>query len=207
MRLGVKPHVFLARLLVAFAATYFLWIPVAPFYTRALAALTRVTLNATEVLTGQPKSIVMMRQTSEGRPAIYYAHGRFAQVESGIPAEWVQANLVLLIPLMLAVPAVSYRQRFTRLAVAVLATIVLQVLDVMVTIKALYASFPPAGYGSFARRVYQFADAFAQSFDTQLFPFLVWAGVHFNQLLGRTPAPPEIVNEDKKKSRSAAKKR
>jgi|GEM_PF-1891318 len=185
MRLGIKPQVFLARLLAAFAVTYVLWIPIAPLYTQVLTVLTRVTLNATEAVSGQPRTIMLVRETAEGRPAIYYRHARFAQLESGIPAEWVQANLVLLIPLMLAVPAVSYGQRYKRLGLALLITILLQVGDVIVTVKAFYASFPPTGYGSLSRRLYQFGDAFVQAFDTQLFPFAVWAGIHFRQLLGR----------------------
>ena len=36
----------------------------------------------------------------------------------GIPAEWVMANLVLLIPLMLATPAPNWRLRVGRLALA-----------------------------------------------------------------------------------------
>ncbi len=188
MRLGVKPQVFLVRLLAAFAVTYVLWIPIAPAYTHLLTLLTRLTLNATEVISGQPQTIMLVRESAEGRPAIYYRHPRFAPLESGIPPEWVQANLVLLIPLMLAVPAVSYGQRFKRLGWALLITLLLQVFDVIVTVKSFYASFPPAGYGALSRRLYQFGDAFVQAFDTQLFPFAVWAGIHFRQLLGRDPS-------------------
>jgi len=187
MRLGVKPHIFFLRLLAAFVVTLVVWMPVAPHYTGMLAAVTRVALNLTERVSGQAPSQMFVRETAEGRPAIYYRHGRLPQLESGIPAEWVQANIVLLIPLMMAVPAVSWSQRFKRLGLALLLAVGLQVLDVIVTVKALYASYPPAGFGNLSRRVYQFGDAFAQAFDTQLFPFAIWAGIHFRQLLGRPP--------------------
>lgn len=191
MRLGVKPHIFLARLLLAFAVVYFLWIPIAPGYTGVLAGITRVALNTTEALSGSARTTMYVREAADGKPAIYYQHGRFPQLESGIAAEWVQANIVLLIPLMLAVPAATYGQRGKRLALAVVLAVLLQVLDVMVTVKAFYASYPPTGYGSLARRFYQFGDAFAQAFDTQLFPFVIWAGIHFRQLLGQQqPASP-----------------
>jgi len=205
MRLGIKPQVFLARLLLAFAATYALWIPIAPTYTQVLATLTRATVNLSEVVSGErSRTVMFVRETDSGQSAIYYRHGRFPQLESGIAAEWVQANLVLLIPLMLAVPAATYGLRIRRLAIALLLAIVLQVLDITVTVKAFYASYPPAGYGVLSRRLYQFGDAFVQAFDTQLFPFVIWAGIHFRQLLGQTherreTAPPRRSNKRPRK--------
>jgi hypothetical protein len=192
MRLGVNPFVFLGRLLVCFFLTYLLWIPIAPAYTQVLAAATRGFLHVTESIADPHGQVTQMevRQTKEDRPAIFFMHRVFPDVQSGIPAEWVQANLVLLIPLMLATPARSYGQRFGRLGVALAIALVLQVLDIAVTVKSTYASYPPTGYGELSRWLYQFGDAFSQSMDTQLFPFAIWAGIHFNQLLGRTPQTP-----------------
>lgn len=192
MRLGVRPGIFLLRLLLFFFATYVLWKPVAPSYTYVLATLTRGFLHLTERVADPhgPVTVMEVRETSEGRPAIFFAHRVFPEVQSGIPSEWVQANLVLLIPLMLATPAATIRQRLGRLALALALALALQVLDLSVTVKALYASYPPTGYGSLARWWYQFGDTFAQSMDTQLFPFAIWAGIHFRQLLGRAQPPP-----------------
>lgn len=185
MRLGIKPAVFLLRLLVVFFLTYLLWTPLAPAYTQLLAVLTRGFLHLTEI-SSDPNwhhvTQVWVRGTD-----IFYAHRLLAMQPQGIPAEWVQANLVLLIPLMLATPARSYAQRFGRLGLALAIALVLQVLDIAVTVKSFYAS-QVGGYSDFARWLYQFGDAFAQSMDTQLFPFAIWAGIHFNQLLGRAPS-------------------
>ena len=198
MRLGVKPVVFFARLLVYFFLTYLLWIqpwiPVASGYTYLLTTVTRGFLHVTESI-GDPHGQVTqmeVRLTQDDRPAIFFRHRVFPDVQSGIPAEWVQANLVLLIPLMLATPARSYAQRFGRLGLALAIALLLQVLDIAVTVKSTYASYPPTGYGGLARWLYQFGDAFSQAMDTQLFPFAIWAGIHFNQLLGRTPSEPPI---------------
>ena len=203
MRLGVRPIVFLGRLLLFFLLTYVLWRPLEPAYTRLLATLTGGFLHLTEISSDPNFNQVTdmrVRETAEGREAIFYQHRRFPAVQSGIPAEWVQANLVLLIPLMLATPSRTYQQKFGRLALALVIAIALQVLDIAVTVKALYASQIP-GYGGFARRLYQFGDAFAESMDTQLFPFAIWAGIHFNQLLGRgsprpAPASPAMVQRE-----------
>ncbi len=200
MRLGVKPAVFLARLLVFFFATYVLWKPVAPLYTHLLATLTRGFLHLTELST-DPRlhqvTEMSVRETKEGRPAIFFQHRLAPSAQSGIPAEWVQANLVLLIPLMLATPARTYGQRFGRLGLALGVALALQVLDISVTVKSLYAHDEVVGqaYGDLARWLYQFGDAFTQAMDTQLFPFTIWAGIHFNQLLGRDQAarvPPPV---------------
>jgi hypothetical protein len=167
--------------------TYFLWRPVEPAYTQLLATLTSGFLHLTEI-SSDPKfnqvTDMHVRETSDDRQAIFYQHRRFPAVQSGIPAEWVQANLVLLIPLMLATPARTYQQKVWRLLLALGIAVTLQVLDIAVTVKALYASEIP-GYGSFARWLYGFGNSFVQGMDTQLFPFAIWAGIDFNQLLGR----------------------
>ena len=214
MRLGVKPLTFLVRLLVFFGLTYVLWIPVAPGYTYVLASLTRGFLHVTESLADAHGQVTEMevRQTKENRPAIFFAHRLYPQVvQSGIPAEWVQANLVLLIPLMLAVPARSWVQRFGRLGAALGIALALQVLDIAVTVKAMYASFEPLGYGAVSSWLYQFADAFTQSMDTQLFPFAIWAGIHFKQLMGwdlapatpAQPVPSSRVEQQSRKKKAA----
>jgi hypothetical protein len=153
MRLGIKPAVFLGRLLALLLLTYFLWRPVEPAYTQLLATLTSEFLHLTE-MSSDPNfnqvTDMRVRETSDDRSAIFYQHRRFPAVQSGIPAEWVQANLVLLIPLMLATPARTYQQKLWRLALGLGIAVTLQVLDIAVTVKALYASEIP-GYGPFAR--------------------------------------------------------
>jgi hypothetical protein len=185
MRLGIRPAVFLLRLLVVFFLTYLAWTPLAPVYTQLLAVLTRSFLHLTEI-SSDPNWHQVTQVWVKGTD-IFYAHRLLAMEPQGIPAEWVQANLVLLIPLMLATPARSYRQRFGRLALALAIALALQVLDISITVKSFYAS-QVGGYSDFARRLYQFGDAFAQSMDTQLFPFAIWAGIHLNQLLSRAPS-------------------
>ena len=185
MRLGISPAVFLLRLLVVFFLTYLLWTPFAPAYTQLLATLTKGLLHLTEI-SSDPNWHQVTQVWVKGT-AIFYKHRLLAMEPQGIPAEWVQANLVLLIPLMLATPARSYRQRFGRLGLALAIALALQVLDIGITVKSFYAS-QVGGYSEFARRLYQFGDAFAQSMDTQLFPFAIWAGIHLNQLLGRAPS-------------------
>jgi hypothetical protein len=181
MLLGVRPLNFLLRLLVLFFLTYFAWRPIEPVYTEFMATLTRSFLHATEG--SPPVTVMQVRETKDGRPAIFYRHRQFPMVQSGIPAEWVQANMVLLIPLMLATPAPSIRARLGRFGLALGIAVILQVLDISVTVKSLYASNLP-GYGGTARWLYQFGDAFVQAMDTQLFPFAIWAGIHFRQLVG-----------------------
>jgi hypothetical protein len=185
MRLGIKPAAFLLRLLVVFFLAYLLWTPFAPAYTRLLATLTKGFLHLTEI-SSDPNWHQVTQIWVRGTD-IFYKHRLLAMEPQGIPAEWVQANLVLLIPLMLATPARSYRQRFGRLGLALAIALALQVLDISITVKSFYAS-QVGGYSDFARRLYQFGDAFTQSMDTQLFPFAIWAGIHFNQLLGRAPS-------------------
>jgi hypothetical protein len=124
--------------------------------------------------------------------AIFYYHRNFKSFDppvppQHIPAEWVMANLVLLIPLMLATPAPSWRLRFWRLAIAVAVAVVLQVIDVIVGIKAFYATTFRGYWSPWLASIYQFLDVFFQSWDTQLFPFAIWAGVHFRWLMELRP--------------------
>jgi len=193
MRLGIRPAVFFVRLLVVFALTYVLWTPLAPAYTQLLAALTQGFLHLTEM--SRDPNLHQVTQMWVRGTAIFYVHRLFPSVHpSGIPAEWVQANLVLLIPLMLATPARSYGQRFFRLGLALAIALALQVLDIAVTVKSFYASelgpYSEHYYSDTARWFYQFGDAFTQAMDTQLFPFAIWAGIHLKQLLAPARSAP-----------------
>jgi hypothetical protein len=192
MRLGISPLAFLARLLVILPIIYFLWTPVAPYYTRLLATLTEGFLHLTESSSDPNLHHVTVMQVQN--TDIFFQHRLFPQVHpSAIEGDWVQANLVLLIPFMLATPAPTYRKRFTRLALALLLALALQVLDLAVTVKAFYAhrlgTYSAYYYSGAARTLYGFGYAFTYAMDNQLFPFAIWAGIHFNQLLGRQSRP------------------
>ena len=176
-----------------------MWKPIAPAYTELLLRAARVGVWASELLS-EPSwrgTTLVARGTR-----IFFYQPNFAAFRppippQGIPAEWVMANLVLLVPLMLATPAPSWRARFARLAIALAIALLLQVVDIIVTIKAFYAGTFGGQWSLWETRLYQFLDAFVQSFDTQLFPFTIWAGIHFRQLLGdrlsalsRSPSAP-----------------
>ncbi|MEO8604126.1 MAG: hypothetical protein ABI629_16240, partial [bacterium] len=88
-----------------------------------------------------------------------------------------------LVPLMLATPAPTWGSKAKRLGIALAVALVLQVFDVVVSIKADYAVTFAGAFSPFMTRTYQFCDAFVQSWDTQLFPFAIWAGIHLRQLL------------------------
>lgn len=124
---------------------------------------------------------------------IFYRHRLFASRQpplppQGIPAEWILANFVLLTSLMLATPAATWRLRLARLALAFVLILAAQVLDIVVTIKAFYASAFPEHWSWRSRKVFGLLNSFFQGFDTQLFPFAIWAGIHFRDLLAPRPA-------------------
>jgi hypothetical protein len=197
MLLGVRPFVFLARLLFFFALTFLLWEPLAPIYTKLLALLAQVAISATELI-GTPATRLATTVFSRG-DGIFFMHKGFpGYAPPGVPSDWVQANMVLLLPLMLATPAPDLRTRFVRLGIALAAALALQVLGLVFAIKVTWSNglgpFSFAHYGDGQRTFYQFADAFFQSFDTQLFPVAIWAGVHFRQLLGWVQGRPQAAD-------------
>lgn len=211
MRLPISPWAFLGRLLVFFAAAYLLWLPLAPAYTHVLLFASKIGVWLTEISTDPLWShgtTLMSRGT-----AIFYTHRNFAAFDpplqpQGIPAEWVMANLVLLVPLMLATPAPSWRARFVRLGVALGVALLLQVADIIVGIKVFYSHLFLGYWSKWQAEVYQFLDAFFQSWDTQLFPVAIWAGIHFRQLLGgRLPAPVPAASRKPDASRAERRRR
>ncbi len=214
MRLPINPWWFLGRLLVFFFLTFLAWKPVAPYYAQLLLQASRVGVWLAEFSTDPvwQHPTVLFISPERSPTAIFFVQRNlflsgpppaggvtpawlrdqaadFRIPPQGIPAEWVMANLVLLIPLMLATPAPSWRSRIVRLLLALVIALVVQVIDVILAVKVFYAS--TFNWSPFANRMYQFLDAFVQSWDTQLFPFAIWAGIHFRQLLGGrlNPAP------------------
>jgi len=185
MRRPIKPLWFLAKLVALLIVTYLLWSPLAPYYAKLLLRASQVGVWLTEFSTdpnwSHATQMLIKPEVSPTGLLFYQTH--YPKFASGIPAEWVMANLVLLVPLMLATPAVTWGERFGKLLVAVLIAGALQVIDVIIGVKVFYATSFPERWGAFSRNAYQFLDAFVQSWDTQLFPFAIWAGVNFRLLL------------------------
>jgi hypothetical protein len=189
MRLRINPWSFLLRLVAFFLLTFLLWKPLAPYYTKFLFHVARAGVWLSELSTDPQWShgTTLLRR-AEIPNGIFFAHRLFSAFRppldpQGIPADWVMANLVLLIPLMLATPAASWRQRLARLALALVIAVVVQVLDMIITIKAFYASVFTGAWSTTAAEVYGLLNAFVQGYDTQLFPFVIWAGIHFRELV------------------------
>jgi hypothetical protein len=199
MRPRINPWWFLVRLVAFLIATYFLWAPLAPAYAKFLLRASRVGVWLTE-LTVEPAQRTQLLMNLERSPtAIFFYQPQLFPLRGldpqGIPAEWVMANLVLLVPLMLATPSATWWLRIGKLLLALAVALVLQVADIVVGIKSFYASNFPGLWGPWATEVYQFLDAFFQSWDTQLFPFAIWAGINFRQLLPERlfAAPPQTA--------------
>src|SRR5207302_1180065 len=74
-----------------------------------------------------------------------------------------------------------------RFGLAMVIAVIVQVLDISITVKAFYSvelgDWSYHYYSDSARWLYQLGDAFTQGMDTQLFPFVIWAGIHFRQLV------------------------
>ncbi len=217
MRLRINPYWFLLRLVGLFLLTYFLWKPVAPYYTGFLFHASRAGVWLSEFSLDPAWSHGTTLLRSPNHPTgIFYKHRNFDAFPTplppqGIPAEWVMANLVLLIPLMLATPAPSWAARFWRLSLALGIALIVQVVDIIITIKAFYASIFTSHWGNWAQQVYGMMDAFVQGFDAQLFPFVIWAGIHFRELVrlpsNDGPPPNAAVKADPAEGRAQRRRR
>jgi hypothetical protein len=196
MRLRTNPIVFVLKLVVFLVLTYLVWERVAPYYLRVLVPATRAGVWLSE-LSFDPLWRTGTTILTKGT-GIYYAHRNFAAFTpplepQGIPGDWIMANVVLLVALMLATPEPTWRARVGRFVLAIVLVLVLQVVDIVVAIKVAYTGIFYGYWSAWLRKTYQFVDAFFQSFDTQLFPFAIWAGIHFRELiwLGK----PAVVDE------------
>ncbi|MBX3028338.1 hypothetical protein KF840_25890 [bacterium] len=195
MRLRIDPWLFLGKLVVLLFVAYWAWMPLAPAYTRVLLRASQVGVWLSELSTDPAwshQTELLIRPDISPTAIFFYQRAMFPPYgldPQGIPAEWIMANLVLLVPLMLATPAPTWRTRIVRLALALAIALLLQVFDVVVGIKSYYAATFPNAFSAFSARLYQFLDAFVQSWDTQLFPFLIWAGIHLRQLLPAALVP------------------
>ena len=220
MRLRLNPFWFLVRLVGLFLLTYLLWRPLAPVYTNVLFEASRVGVWLSEFsLDPEWSHGTTLLRTPRHPTGIFYKHEKFDSFPTplppqGIPAEWIMANLVLLIPLMLATPAPTWKARLLRLGLAIGIALVVQVVDVVIAIKAFYSSLFTMRWGPFWQQLYGLLDAFVQGFDTQLFPFVIWAGIHFRELVElrgdaespEEPAPASQVGDEEPRAKPAKEK-
>jgi hypothetical protein len=168
MRPRINPWWFFVKLVALLIVTYLLWAPLAPYYAQFLLRASQVGVWLTEFATDpqwqHPTQLLIKPEISP--TALLFFDTRFTQAASGIPAEWVMANMVLLIPLMLATPARTWRERFGKLAVALSPEPVFEGTDIGVGDKGSYAQFPRR-VGAVRDRAYHL-DAFFQSWDRSL---------------------------------------
>jgi len=200
MRLPFRASTFFAKLVAYFVLTYVLWLftPLRAVYASLLLYSTKAVLWLSEFSSDPLWShgtTVFIRPGTE--TDFFYTHRIFAVFSlppQGIQAAWIVAALLVLVPLMLATPAPSWTARCGRLALALALLLLLQTLDLVVAIKDFYAHSPFGNrWGWWSRSFYGLLDALFQGFDTQLFPVMIWGGIHFRQLLGdrlARPAPP-----------------
>src|SRR5258706_493632 len=98
---------FFVKLVALLIVTYLLWAPLAPYYAQFLLRASRVGVWLTEFSTDpqwqHPTQLLIKPEISP--TALLFFDTRVTQVASGIPAEWVMANMGLLLPLLLATPA------------------------------------------------------------------------------------------------------
>ncbi len=185
----LNPFWFLLRLVGLFLLTFLLWRPIAPAYTNVLFHASRAGVWLSEFsLDAEWSHGTTLLRTPRHPTGIFYKHRKFDSFPmplepQGIPAEWVMANLLLLIPLMLATPAPTWAARFFRLGLAMVIALAVQVTDVVIAIKAYYSSIFIGHWGPYWQELYGLLDSFVQGFDTQLFPFVIWAGIHFRELI------------------------
>lgn len=177
MRLPVDPWRFLARLSLWFVGCFLVWLYLGPWYTRLLALTAEVGASLADRAT---------HVWSEGTTLYFWPKG-FAtpQRPPAIAAEWIQANTILLFAFMAATPAPTWKGKARRMSLAFLLVLAWQTLDIVLAIKFGYATqIDPRAYTERARYVYAFATNVAMYVDTQVVPFMIWAGIHFRELLG-----------------------
>jgi|DewCreStandDraft_5_1066085.scaffolds.fasta_scaffold08104_4 hypothetical protein len=183
---GVKPLRFLGRLLAWFVGLFALWLVVGPWYTSMLSVCAELVVSVVD----RPTHV-----WSTGTTIQFWPRGFTVPSQPpSIAAEWIQANTILLLALMLATPAATWQQKFRRLGVAYGLVLIWQVLDVCLAIEYGYATqIDPRAYTEGTRYALALTTNLAMYVDTQVVPFMIWAGIHFRQLLAL--ARPHVANE------------
>ncbi|GBD25093.1 hypothetical protein HRbin30_00408 [bacterium HR30] len=176
MSLAVEPLKFFARLLLAFVGFFAAWLVVGPGYTRFLAALAELTVSVVD----RPTHV-----WSAGTTLFFWPRGyQPPNTPPSIAAEWIHANTILLLALMVATPASTWSAKIKRSALAFLFVLLWQVLDVTLAIQFGYATqLDPHSYTASTRYRLALFTNLAMYLDTQIVPFMIWAGIHFRQLL------------------------
>ena len=168
------PWWFFAKLLVFFALTYLVLAPRSRRHTHSCCCAPRrigVWLSEFSPRPVWSHPTMLLISPARSATAIFYLQRNLfgctfspqgmpltcQMPPQGIPAEWIMANLVLLVPLMLATPAPSWRARVGRLALALGIALVLQVFDVVIG-DQITTTPPPstARSGRRRRQIYQF---------------------------------------------------
>lgn len=164
-----------------------MWIALTPAYNRFLLGSAENLLHLAE----RPDVTDLLRR---GDHHAYVARRDFPPARTLVHQLRVtdlHFHLILVAALFLAVPGVPWRERLGNLGVALLATVVFDVVLLFVHVKAFYAArlgdWSLAHYGPFARNAWGLAGHLLDLPFKLGLPFLLWAGFYLPLL---TPSPP-----------------
>ncbi|GIW45557.1 MAG: hypothetical protein KatS3mg077_2839 [Candidatus Binatia bacterium] len=188
MSLAVDPLRFLGQLLLSFVALFFVWLFVGPWYTSFLAVLAELAVSIAD----RPTAV-----WSAGTALFFWPRGLALPPQPPtIAGEWIQANTILLLALMIATPAATWEKKGKRLALAFALVLLWQVTELVLAIQFGYATqVDPQAYSARARYRLALLTNLAMYVDTQVVPFMIWAGIHFRELLARALRRPSSQGE------------
>lgn len=198
MSLAVDPLRFLGRLLLSFVSLFFVWLFVGSWYTSVLAVLAELAVSIVD----RPTTV-----WSAGTALFFWPRGvALPPQPPTIAGEWIQANTILLLALMIATPAATWEKKSKRLALAFALVLSWQVSELVLAIRFGYATeVDPQAYSAGARYRLALLTNLAMYVDTQVVPFMIWAALHFRELLAlaKRESTPELARGTRTKRKPA----
>ena len=107
-----------------------------------------------------------------------------------IIGHWIHHNTIILLSLMLATSGIGFFQKTKRLSLAWILLFFSHVVFLLVEIKCLYAmqfgKWSRIHYSNFQVYFYYWWKKFIGVVGSQSFPFVIWAGLNFRDILGNS---------------------
>jgi len=197
-----RSSAFLKMLPLTLLISMAIWGVFRPIYDSAVAGFAEILIRSFEY----PK--VTRLEVEEHRVRVVRSDFRSDSTIPAIPLTEIHFNLIVLLALSFALPRPWSRVHLERLFMAVSILYLSHAINLLLHVKCLYAfnlgKWSLQNYSDFARNFYGFWRYFTDLPGRLGFPFIIWLGFNWEEVIGLLALTPDNKEKKKKKKRKPA---
>ena len=194
-----NPFLFFGRVLLFFALSYLIWVPISPFYTKALSTVSKEAVFFTELSAPSSHNKVTYLKSKNSDIIVSYSKPEPKGTSLKLEGKQIHMNMVLLIALVLASPRLNISKRLKLLLLAIGTLFFVHVLLTIFVVKFYSAQILDSHSNELnngiMQNIYYWGKTFYEGVGWQFFPFFIWAILCYKTFFFKEEATKSKIKE------------